>query len=122
MRYLGLIIVVLIIGRPVLPVIDYVFNYEYIATELCVNRDRPELHCNGKCYLMQAMAQEAAKERQDKKGNLILRYELPVLYYKEDTVMLNPETFVERVPTVSDRYLISYQFLFQRLQLRPPIV
>lgn len=61
MRYLGLLILLFIVGRPVLPVIDYVFNYEYIATELCVNRDRPEMHCNGKCYLMKSMAQEAKR-------------------------------------------------------------
>ncbi|MGB3774758.1 MAG: hypothetical protein WA951_05840 [Leeuwenhoekiella sp.] len=122
MRYLGLLIVMVIIGRPALPVIDYVFNYEYIATELCVNRDRPEMHCNGKCYLMQAMAQEAAKEKQDKKGNLILRYELPVLYYSEYELALKPESFTECASDAEDRYLTSYQFLFHRLHLRPPIV
>ena len=36
---------------PVLPVLDYVINYDYIAKELCVNRDKPVLACNGKCYL-----------------------------------------------------------------------
>lgn len=37
--------------RPMIPIIDYYANYNYIATELCENRDKPFLECNGKCYL-----------------------------------------------------------------------
>ena len=36
---------------PAIPFVDYVINYKYISEELCVNRDKPELHCNGKCHL-----------------------------------------------------------------------
>ena len=39
--------------RPVQPVLHYVLNYKKIVNELCINRDKPELHCDGKCYLMQ---------------------------------------------------------------------
>lgn len=37
--------------RPVFPIIEYYANYDYIATVLCENRDKPYLECNGKCYL-----------------------------------------------------------------------
>ena len=37
--------------RSVLPLLDYVVNYDYISTQLCENRARPELRCNGKCYV-----------------------------------------------------------------------
>ena len=37
--------------RPVLPLIEYYANYDYIAEQLCENRDRPFLECNGKCYV-----------------------------------------------------------------------
>jgi len=43
--------------RPLLPVLIYYANYDYIATELCENKDKPYLECNGKCYL------EALKKR-----------------------------------------------------------
>lgn len=42
---------------PVLPVLDYMINYDYIARELCVNRDKPVLACNGKCYLEKKMVE-----------------------------------------------------------------
>lgn len=37
--------------RPLVPVMEYYANYDYIATVLCENKDRPYLECNGKCYL-----------------------------------------------------------------------
>ncbi len=46
-------------------------NRKYIAAELCVNKNKPELHCNGKCYLMkklkQAQEKEAKQEHQSQK-------------------------------------------------------
>jgi hypothetical protein len=30
---------------------EYYANYNYIVTELCENKDKPFLECNGKCYL-----------------------------------------------------------------------
>lgn len=37
--------------RPIVPIIEYYANYDYIATVLCENKDKPYLECNGKCYL-----------------------------------------------------------------------
>ncbi len=37
--------------RPLLPIIVYYANYDYIAQELCVNKDKPYLDCNGRCYV-----------------------------------------------------------------------
>lgn len=31
--------------------IEYVLQYDKIVSEYCVNTERPELMCNGKCYL-----------------------------------------------------------------------
>lgn len=30
---------------------DFFLNRSYIAENLCVNKDKPMMHCNGKCYL-----------------------------------------------------------------------
>jgi hypothetical protein len=35
----------------VLLMIDYQANKTYIMTFLCINRDKPQLHCEGKCQL-----------------------------------------------------------------------
>jgi len=39
-------------------------NKSYIATKLCENRNRPWMHCNGKCYLMKKI-----KQAEDKQNN-----------------------------------------------------
>ena len=38
-------------------------NHEYIVTELCENRDMPELNCDGQCYLSKKLKQAAEKEK-----------------------------------------------------------
>lgn len=30
---------------------SFYFNQSYISNNLCINRDKPASHCNGKCYL-----------------------------------------------------------------------
>jgi len=42
-------------------------NRDYIATHLCVNRDKPWLHCNGKCYFMKKIKQAQEKEKNDER-------------------------------------------------------
>ncbi len=37
--------------RPLVPIVEYYWDYEYIATVLCENKDKPALKCNGKCHL-----------------------------------------------------------------------
>lgn len=39
-------------------------NRAYIARVLCENRDRPQLNCNGKCYLAKKLKQQ--QEKKDK--------------------------------------------------------
>jgi hypothetical protein len=44
-------------------------NENYIVSELCINRDQPQLQCNGKCYLMQKVKQAEQKEKsRDREG------------------------------------------------------
>ena len=51
LAHLFLNLYLLAIFMPLYPVLDYVIHYDYIVEELCENRDKPVLACNGKCYL-----------------------------------------------------------------------
>jgi hypothetical protein len=42
----------------------YRINRDYIAENLCVNRDKPMLNCNGQCYLAKKL--QAAEEKEQK--------------------------------------------------------
>lgn len=49
--------------KPLWPVVEYVMNYDYIVNVLCENKDKPELKCDGKCYLAQQLAKEARNDK-----------------------------------------------------------
>ena len=83
MKKIIFIIVVIILVKPVLPVLEYVVNYEYISKVLCINKDKPKMHCNGKCHLMQELAKASDAEKpisSDKKG---ISQIIEVLFFEE---------------------------------------
>ena len=56
------IIILFMLIKPILPVVDYIINYDYISTHLCENIKMPALKCNGKCHLKKKLASEAKKD------------------------------------------------------------
>jgi len=42
--------------RPVLPLVNYAVNYDYIVKNLCENRAVPQSTCKGKCYVEKELA------------------------------------------------------------------
>jgi hypothetical protein len=49
--------------KPVMPVFNYIVNHDYIAEYLCINKGKPMLNCDGKCYLSK-MIQAEQDEKQ----------------------------------------------------------
>ena len=43
---------------------EFQANQQFIASVLCENRDKPQMHCEGKCYLMKKL--KDAEEREKK--------------------------------------------------------
>ncbi|MDB2462592.1 hypothetical protein N9W61_00595 [Algibacter sp.] len=48
--------------RPIQPYVEYVLNQDYIAEFLCINKDKPELQCNGKCHLVKELEKQQENE------------------------------------------------------------
>lgn len=48
--------------------IDFKLNQDYIAKVLCINRDKPQLNCNGSCILMQKMKKAQDSEQSQEKN------------------------------------------------------
>lgn len=59
-------------------VVSFKINQDYISTYLCINRDKPQLQCNGKCVLMQRMQQEVNNldEQNRQKTQHIIEHEV----------------------------------------------
>lgn len=78
-----IIIALIVFLKPVIPVLEYVINYDYISKVLCENKDKPKMHCNGKCHLMKELAKQAESEKpiqNDKKTSI---NEFEVLFFQQ---------------------------------------
>jgi hypothetical protein len=74
-----LILCIAFLIKPVLPVFDYVLNYDYITTALCVNKANTIIGCDGKCYLIKELAKASESEKplsSDKKHTAIEKTDL----------------------------------------------
>ncbi len=58
---------------PALPVIDYLINKDYIAKNLCINKDKPKSCCKGKCHMVKQLQKTNQNSEKDPKntGNRI---------------------------------------------------
>jgi hypothetical protein len=45
--------------------ISFKANQGYIAAKLCVNKVRPQMRCNGKCYLVKKLKQAEQQQQAD---------------------------------------------------------
>lgn len=54
--FISIFIIFTIAIRPVLPLINYAVNYDYIVKNLCENRQVPQSTCKGKCYVEKELA------------------------------------------------------------------
>lgn len=78
--------------RPIVPVIEYNLNYDYISKVLCINKDEPELKCNGKCQLAKEIKKTLPIETSDKQPGLpVIDFDkFPITYYKSNEQRIKP--------------------------------
>ena len=107
--------------KPVLPVIDYVVNYEYITKVLCVNKAKPKLQCNGKCHLMKELAKASESEKPISSNKKIVTQELEVLFFEEIKSFKITSLYFEEKQKIISNYSNSYSYLNSVSVFRPPI-
>lgn len=66
----------------------YFTNQSYIASTLCVNRDKPEMHCNGKCVLMQRLKLVEEESRQNEERPLRIVEKLNLSHFVVENLVL----------------------------------
>ena len=77
-------VALLILTKPLWPVVEYVINYDYIVEQLCENRDKPELHCDGSCYLAKQIAKASEGEDKNPFGEKNSRTEIAQHIFAEE--------------------------------------
>jgi len=98
--------------KPVLPVLDYAVNYEYISKVLCVNKDKPMMHCNGKCHLMKELAKAADPDASGEKPISPIKkstvQEQEVLFFQEIKSSEINQTYSQNNVAIGDHYSNLY--------------
>ncbi|MCD1118946.1 hypothetical protein [Chryseobacterium turcicum] len=106
--------------RPLIPLVEYAVNYQYISEELCVNKKNLTLNCNGKCYLAKELSKTADTDssplhKTKNSGQKLLDiYVLPEIIACSTTEksIFSHSNFL---------YKTDYSFLFLKFIFRPPV-
>jgi len=109
----------LVMVQPALPVLEYLINYDYIVNELCENREKPILTCNGKCYLGDQV------EKQLDRGSEQQKPMPPQIDFQE---FISPDTGLNKVSETPDEHAERNHLkpnnlednMYTRSLLRPP--
>lgn len=77
---------------------DFYFNQDFIAKNLCVNRDKPMMHCNGKCYLSKKLKEEGKTQSPVSKTERldVSPYFVPASYSSIDILCLNSTKYFNK--------------------------
>lgn len=68
-QFFSIILLVLLGLQSSYPLAVYSYYYAnkgFIASVLCENKDKPRLHCNGKCYLQKQLKKAEQQENKDR--------------------------------------------------------
>lgn len=88
-------------------------NQKFIASTLCENRDKPQLHCNGKCYLMKkiklAEEKEKNQEKQSQQSDVQLSFTVRDFKISAPVTSIPAHSFAEPHFQISDKT----DFIFQ---------
>lgn len=119
MRALLFSLTFFILFQPLFPIVEYVFNYEYISKELCINKETPIIGCNGKCYLMSELANSVETEKpfSDKK-EIIKEFEF--LYYQKLKIVSSIELHILQKIVHNNSYSNLYTYLNNHSIFHPP--
>lgn len=83
MKWLMVILSLVLVVKPLTPFIEYAVNKDYIAEVLCINREKPEMECDGKCYLMSSVEDEMDKDAPAQKGSTRIQMEVILAFLQK---------------------------------------
>lgn len=104
--------------RPIAPLVEYAINYDYISKVLCINKDKPELSCNGKCQLMKKLEKQQQKDFNSLQINM---EEYPIGFV--EILHLSKNKALQKINSKKlFFYNFNYYFSFQQEIFHPPTV
>ena len=116
------IIVFLFVMKPILPVFEYVLNYDYIVKELCENKAKPAMKCNGKCHLMKELAKASENDTPVSSDKKVSHSEFEVLFIQKMTSLEVVSLCFPIKRAINAKYSDCYFYENNKPSFHPPTV
>lgn len=116
------LLAVFVLLKPIFPVLDYVANHQYIAKELCINKENTIIGCDGKCYLVSQLAKASELEKPISSNKKITVLESEVLFFQEIKSFETPVIYFNNKKTSSQFYQNLYSDNFCSSVFHPPTI
>ncbi|WP_111307653.1 hypothetical protein [Confluentibacter sediminis] len=122
MKTATIILSLFMLFKPIIPFVEYVALYDYIKNELCINKDKPILKCNGKCFLKKQLAK--ASESENSKDKKHISVETSIVFFQPIKKDFCFRTLLHtiKLKTFSINGDLSYSYLGVNSIFRPPMV
>lgn len=120
MKWLFVILSGLLLLKPLTPFVEYAINKDYIASELCINVDKPQMHCDGKCYLVGNLEDEMDQESPAKKNSTRIQTETIVVILEKVFQFDISQGFISLNSSIFNFYLFGYSLLLTVNIFSPP--
>jgi hypothetical protein len=114
--FISFFIIFTIAIRPVLPLINYAVNYEYIVKNLCEKKDIIDSTCKGKCFV----SKELVKTEKQNTSRIIKISVLDVFLSSEIFCFLNDNAF-DNLDTENSLYLNNHRSEYFSKIFHPPL-
>lgn len=120
MKFVILMLSVLMVIRPIVPVLEYAINYEYITKVLCENKFKPQKKCNGKCHLRKEL-NDVFDDKKSTTGSDKMNLVETVIIFLEKNIRYDFAVLAEQCqPQQVARYTDLYSFCFYKDFFHPP--
>lgn len=93
----------------------YEINKDYIAKVLCINKNKPELHCNGKCFLSKKI-EEVEKKQQSAERKTQKDITQQIMLIPSFSIKF----YIAEASTLQKEYLNNYSLLSSNSFFQPP--
>lgn len=103
--------------------VSFQINRDFYAEVLCINKNKPELACKGKCILMQKLQSQIQTEKKNEtdKFHFLLERALEIIVYLDSQANWKLKSPFQSFHKESINYLLSYCLYSIKGIFHPPL-
>ena len=99
--------------------VGFKLNQQYIVQNLCINRFKPSLHCNGKCYFMRKLKQAEDNEKKRAARGSLNRVEISFFQDPFSISFIEP-SIIDKAAINIQTFAYAYRSQYLDTIFRPP--